>query len=114
MNREIDKEKIYKGFYDLMVRLDINMLTLQSDSLGVTDDYSKIYNKNLDKYLDLTPSEIKSLKNLKHIYFEEFNNYYFHRISEIEKAEIDRKEAEKDKKRQDFEKMYEDFYNEEE
>lgn len=37
------------------------------------------------------------------------NNYYFNRISEIEKAEIDRKEAEKDKKRQDFEKCMKIF-----
>jgi hypothetical protein len=111
MNK-MDKEKIFERFYNFMVKYNINMLTLQTDSIEVTDDFKKIYNNNLEKYYELTDYEIKTLKKLKYITFEEFNNYYCHRISEIEKNEFEKKEKEKEKRKNDFDKKYYEFYGE--
>ena len=86
--KEHNKKKILENLYELLNNHNIDKTLFDHYGfLEVSDDYNVIYNTNKEEEYLLTMKEVDTLLNLKHVTFEEFNKYYYERLS-VEEKEI--------------------------
>lgn len=73
MSERLTNNEIKQNLLDFMIKHGYLYLSLSY----IKYENKKLYNENQEKFINLTPLEIKTFDSLHYITKEEFNDFYF-------------------------------------